>query len=125
MEVPADAVSVPHADTKLAERWRQSQVDRLLAKSAKIAAPILAKQAAIPTTSNPSQAAEGKKKNREKEKQPERLSEKDGRKQAEEAPNKEDEDVITLKVTPEEMNKLFCEPSPSAKENPTLLPLNP
>ena len=57
----------------------------------------------------------------EKEKQPERLSEKDGRKQAEEAPNKEDEDVITLKVTPEEMNKLFCEPGPSAKENPTFM----
>merc|ERR1711954_308080 len=61
-EVPADTVSVPPADRKLAERRRQSQVDRLLAKSAKIAAPILAKRAAIPTASSPSQAAEGKKK---------------------------------------------------------------
>ena len=62
-EVPADAVSVPPADRKLAERRRQSQVDRLLAKSAKIAAPILAKRAAIPTASNPSQAAENNKQN--------------------------------------------------------------
>ena len=127
-EVPAEAVSVPPADRKLAERRRQSQVDRLLAKSAKIAAPILAKRAAIPTASSPSQAAEGKKKRKrnknkkkhaEKEKQPERLSEKAGRKQAEEAPNEEDEDVITLEVTPEEMHELFCEPGPSAKKTPT------
>merc|ERR1711954_361093 len=83
--------------------------------STKIAAPILAKQAAIPAASSPSQAAEGKKKKRkrnknkkkhaEKEKQPERLSEKAGRKKAEEAPNEEDEDVITLEVTPEEMHE--------------------
>ena len=127
-EVPAEAVSVPPADRKLAERRRQSQVDRLLAKSAKIAAPILAKRAAIPTASSPSQAAEGKKKRKrnknkkkhaEKEKQPERLSEKAGRKQAEEAPSEEDEDVITLEVTPEEMHELFCEPGPSAKKTPS------
>merc|ERR1711954_426093 len=97
--------------------------------STKIAAPILAKQAAIPAASSPSQAAEGKKKKRkrnknkkkhaEKEKQPERLSEKAGRKQAKEAPNEEDEDVIALKVTPEEMQELFCEPGPSAKKTPS------
>merc|ERR1711954_405580 len=67
-EVPAEAVSVPPADRKLAERRRQSQVDRLLAKSAKIAAPIRAKQAAISTASYPFQAAEGKKKKRKRNK---------------------------------------------------------
>merc|ERR1712112_192598 len=88
----------------------------------------LAKRAAIPTASSPSQAAEGKKKRKrnknkkkhaEREKQPERLSEKAGRKQAEEAPSEEDEDVITLEVTPEEMHELFCEPGPSAKKTPS------
>ena len=62
----------------------------MLAKSINIAASIIAKRAAIPPASNPSQAVAGKKKkmknkikkNKEKKKQPERLSEKFGGKKA-------------------------------------------
>ena len=39
----------------------------------------------------------------------------------EEALNEEDDDYITLKVTPEEMDELPCLPGPSAKWNPIFM----